>query len=152
MRRISFVAAVLLATSAATSFSAKIQLKTIRTQDLRLIYYTQDHEYVTPHVAGCFENSMGFHRELFGYVPSEEVTVLLQDFDDIGYAGATGVPYNWMSIGIEPFEYVYEVSPKKHKLLNEVQFKDEFVVATPVLVRDRILLRGENNLYCIGRK
>ncbi|MDH3215888.1 MAG: hypothetical protein OEN01_06290 [Candidatus Krumholzibacteria bacterium] len=97
-------------------YSAKVKLRTLRTKDLRLVYYTTDHEYITPHLAACFENSMAFHRLLFDYTPSEEVTVLLQDFDDIGYAGATGVPYNWMSLGIAPYEYVYEVSPTNERL------------------------------------
>jgi hypothetical protein len=114
MQRIHvFLVCVYLVVSANSAFS---QLKTLRTEDLRLVYYTTEHEYVAPYLAACFENSMAFHRQLFGYTPSEEVSVLLQDFDDIGYAGATGVPFNWMSIGIEPFEYVYEVSPTNERI------------------------------------
>ncbi|MBW6501205.1 MAG: PQQ-binding-like beta-propeller repeat protein [Bacteroidales bacterium] len=46
--------------------------------------------------------------------------------------------------------YVCEVSPKGIKVLNQTKFEDNFV-ATPVLLRDRILLRGTKNLYCIGK-
>ena len=46
--------------------------------------------------------------------------------------------------------YVCEVTPSGMQVLNKTEFEDYFV-ATPVLVRDRIFLRGEKNLYCIGR-
>ena len=46
--------------------------------------------------------------------------------------------------------YVCEVSPTGIKILNHTKFEDNFV-ATPVLLRDRILLRGTKNLYCIGK-
>ncbi len=45
--------------------------------------------------------------------------------------------------------YVCEINPNGMQILNETEFDDHFV-ATPVMVRDKILLRGENNLYCIG--
>lgn len=120
MRRIIAVAAaaVLLSTpglAKQTEPQQETQLKTLRTQYLRLVYI-EDNGHVAPYLTQCFENSLSFHEQLFGYTPSEEITVLMQDFDDIGYAGATGVPYNWMTLGIEPFEYVYEVSPTNERI------------------------------------
>jgi outer membrane protein assembly factor BamB len=46
--------------------------------------------------------------------------------------------------------YVCEISPTGIQILNQTKFDDNFV-ATPVLVRERILLRGTKNLYCIGK-
>lgn len=46
--------------------------------------------------------------------------------------------------------YVCEVSDTGMQILNQTKFDDHFV-ATPVLLRDKILLRGEKNLYCIGK-
>jgi outer membrane protein assembly factor BamB len=46
--------------------------------------------------------------------------------------------------------YVCKVSPEGLEILNHTSFDDNFV-ATPVLLRDRLLLRGTKNLYCIGR-
>ncbi|MBG0860886.1 MAG: PQQ-like beta-propeller repeat protein [Bacteroidales bacterium] len=46
--------------------------------------------------------------------------------------------------------YVCQISPTGIQILNQTKFED-YVVATPVLVRDRILLRGTKNLYCIGK-
>jgi hypothetical protein len=100
----------------ASTVTAQIGLKTRQTETMRLIYYSDEHEYITPHLARCFENSMAFHRKLFGYTPNEQVSVLLQDFDDFGYAGASALPSNYLTIGIEPFEYVYETSPTNERL------------------------------------
>jgi len=44
--------------------------------------------------------------------------------------------------------FVCEATPTGFKVLNKTRFEDDFV-ATPVLVRDRLLLRGIKNLYCI---
>ena len=46
--------------------------------------------------------------------------------------------------------YVCEVTPTGMQILNQTKFEDYFV-ATPVLVNNNILLRGEKNLYCIGK-
>jgi outer membrane protein assembly factor BamB len=46
--------------------------------------------------------------------------------------------------------YVCEISHDGMQVVNETEF-DDYFVATPVLVRDKILLRGEKNLYCIGK-
>jgi hypothetical protein len=45
---------------------------------------------------------------------------------------------------------VGQATPSGLKVLNETRFDDIFV-ASPVLVRDRLLLRGEKFLYCVGR-
>ncbi len=46
--------------------------------------------------------------------------------------------------------YVGQITPTGLRLLSETRFDDVFV-ASPVLVRERLLLRGEKRLYCIGR-
>ena len=90
--------------------------KHLETEELRLVYFQTEHEYLLPHLGRCFHNSLDFHKELFDYTPNERVTVLLQDFDDYGYAGASGVPVNYLTLGIEPFEYVYETSPTNERI------------------------------------
>ena len=45
--------------------------------------------------------------------------------------------------------YVCEVTSNGMQVLNQIKFDDNFV-ASPVLVQNRILLRGDKNLYCIG--
>lgn len=92
------------------------QFYSLETNNLRLLYYDKDHATVIPHLRRCFENSFSFHRKLFHYQPAEKVTVFLQDFDDYGYAGATSLPFNYMILGIEPYEQVYETSPTNERM------------------------------------
>ncbi|MFQ5639264.1 MAG: hypothetical protein ACE5IR_14875 [bacterium] len=84
------------------------QFHSLETRNLKLLYYSKAHEFIVPHLARCFENSLKFHRNLFKYSPSEKITVLLQDFGDYGNAGATTVPQNLVFVGIAPFSYDYE--------------------------------------------
>lgn len=46
--------------------------------------------------------------------------------------------------------YVCRITPAGLQVINETRFDDVFV-ATPVLVRDRLILRGEKNLWCVGQ-
>jgi hypothetical protein len=101
--------------AARTAEEEELNYRVIQTEDLRLLYYDEDHAYVTPHLARCFENAFAFHERLFDYVPSEEVTIGLQDFDDHGYAGTTAIPHNFITLGIEPFEYVYDTCPTNER-------------------------------------
>ena len=94
----------------------KVIYKTIETADLRLAYYDSSHYYILPHLARCFENSFAFHKKLFRYEPSGKVTISFQDFDDYGYAGTTTIPFNYITLGIEPFEYVYDTCPTNERM------------------------------------
>jgi outer membrane protein assembly factor BamB len=46
--------------------------------------------------------------------------------------------------------YVCEITGSGINVLNQMEFDDNFV-ATPVLVQNKILLRGEKYLYCFGK-
>ena len=83
----------------------------LETEHIKLLTYTQQHEFLVEHTARCFENAMQFHRRIFDYTPSEKVTVILQDFGDFASGGANTVPYNLVGIGIAPFSYTYETMP-----------------------------------------
>lgn len=95
---------------------ATAQLYTTKTEDLQLIYYSKNHEYIVPHLRRCFTNSFGFHRTLFDYHPTEDVTILLQDFGDYGHGGADALPNNNVNVGIGPFGYIYETMPATERM------------------------------------
>ncbi len=99
-----------------TNIPAQVPLYALQTKNLRLVYYDNNHAYLLPHTARCFENSLKFHRALFDYRPSEEVTILFQDFNDYGSAGTSTIPWNYINVGIEPFDYVYETSPTNERM------------------------------------
>lgn len=100
------------------SFFSEIsaQLNTLQTKDLRLFYYGQQQSYLIPHIGRCFENSLNFHKHLFNYTPSEEVSVYLHDLNDYGTGGTNTIPWNYLSIGIEPYDYAYETSPTNERM------------------------------------
>jgi hypothetical protein len=99
-----------------TSLPLSAQLYRRQTEFLDLIYYDKSHEYLTYHLTRCFENSLRFHRDLFDYTPSEPIVLLLQDFGDYGHGGASTVPWNYLSIGIAPFDYVYDTMPANERM------------------------------------
>jgi hypothetical protein len=94
----------------------KVKYLCRRTENLRLFYFFENQEYILGHVARCFENAFNYHREFFDYTPSEEVTIFFNDSDDYGYAGTTSIPNNWITLGIEPFEYVYDTCPTNERI------------------------------------
>jgi hypothetical protein len=143
----AFLVAAILSVLSNSAVSEDLAIQHLETEDLRLVYLQEEHEYLLPHLGRCFHNSLDFHKELFGYTPNERITVLLQDFDDYGYAGASAIPVNYLTLGIEPFEYVYETSPTNerinwvmsHELLHVVALDQ----AAPVDNRFRKLFSGK---------
>ncbi|HSN68568.1 MAG TPA: hypothetical protein VLV48_04950, partial [Thermoanaerobaculia bacterium] len=123
------------------------ELHSRRTANLNLIYYDKAHEYLTYHLARSFENSLAFHRALFHYTPSEPVVILMQDFGDYGHGGTSTVPWNYISIGIEPFDYVYETMPANERMNWLMHHELVHVVATDKAagsdLRYRALFRGK---------
>jgi hypothetical protein len=106
------------------------QLYTYHTRNMQLIYLDKADAYVVPHVARCFENSLKFHRHLFDYTPTENVTVLLHDFNDYGSGGTNTIPWNYLSIGLEPYDYTYETSPTNERMNWVMNHELVHVVAT----------------------
>lgn len=105
-------------------------LQSRQTEYLNLVYYDKAHEYLSYHLARCFENSLAFHRNLFHYTPTEPVVMLLQDFGDYGHGGTSTVPWNYISIGIEPFDYVYDTMPANERMNWLMHHELVHVVAT----------------------
>jgi len=106
------------------------ELYSRRTADLDLVYYDKAHEYLSYHLARSFENSLAFHERLFNYKPSQPVVILMQDFGDFGHGGTSTVPWNYISIGIEPFDQVYDVMPSNERMNWLMHHELVHVVAT----------------------
>ncbi|HEX6790698.1 MAG TPA: hypothetical protein VF247_05245 [Candidatus Krumholzibacteria bacterium] len=112
---VCIVALVVALLATAAPARAGLELQSLQTPTLRVVYYDPAHAYILPHLARCYENSYSYFKRNLGYVPGEEVTILLQDFDDYGYAGTSTIPNNYITLGIEPFEYVYETCPTNER-------------------------------------
>ncbi|UCE20173.1 MAG: hypothetical protein JSV84_07515 [Gemmatimonadota bacterium] len=109
--------------------AASVQLQSLETEFLLLVYFEESY-YIIAHLARSFENSMKFHRELFDYTPSEKVLILLHDFGDIGHGGTITMPWNYITLGIEPFEQVYETAPSNERMNWLMHHELVHVVAT----------------------
>ena len=69
----------------------------VQTKDLRLFYY-DSLSYLVPHAVRTFTNSLEWQRRMFGWMPSEPTTVLLQDLSDYGGAHAYAAPRATLAI------------------------------------------------------
>ncbi len=113
LRLLSLLAALLMAAPAPP---ARAQIEVIETDDLRLMYPAPLLSFLAPYTARCFENSMRFHKPLWGYTPSEPVQVMLDDFTDYGNAGVWVNPRNSMVLHIAPSSFVYETGPSNERI------------------------------------
>ncbi len=100
------------------------------TEFLNLVYYSKAHRGFVEHTARCFENSLAFHRKLFDYTPSGPVSVFLTDFTDYGHGGTSTIPGNFIVVGIEPFDYVYDTQPANERMNWLMHHELVHVVAT----------------------
>ncbi len=95
--------------------SSHAQLNMLRTENLRVVYFPP-HSYVIPHLARCFHNAFDFHSRIFNYTPSEDIMLFPHSFSDYGAAGAATIPWNFITLCIEPFDYVYETRPANERM------------------------------------
>jgi hypothetical protein len=87
---------------------AEIDLSTIKTADMELLYFDPAQTYLTPYIARAFEHSMAFQRKLFGWKPWDRTTILLKDFSDYGNAAARSSPNNAILLDVAPIPQTYE--------------------------------------------
>ena len=95
---------------------AEPKLYVQETKQFRVIYYSPQHEYLAPLLIRSLENATRFYHEKFGYEPKGKITILIQDFDDSGFGAAGTVPVNFIQIGIEPFDLVFETLPSAERM------------------------------------
>lgn len=121
MRTVAFVLAVAGLFLLATPVRAAEQLQQLQTDDLQLVWFHPAEDYLAPHVARSFENSMDFQKRIWGWKPDGKVNVLLKDFGDYGNAGARSTPNNALIVDIAPFSYSFETfvaSERMFSLMN----------------------------------
>jgi len=97
-------------------FTTSAQISQYQTKDLRLIYLSPGYSYLVPHTARSFENALTFHKKFWNYKPSEPVSILLNDFEDVGNGGTLVIPWNFLSIGISPFDYSFNIIPGNERM------------------------------------
>ena len=85
-----------------------IDLTTLETKDVDLLYFDPVQTYVTPYIARAFENAINFHKKMFVWQPWDRTTMLLKDFSDYGNAGARASPNNAVLLDIAPLSVAME--------------------------------------------
>jgi len=85
-----------------------IDLTTLETQDLRLLYFDPMQTYLTPYIARSFHNALPFERKLFNWTPWDRTTILLKDFSDYGNAAARSSPNNAILLDVAPLSLSFE--------------------------------------------
>jgi hypothetical protein len=84
------------------------ELQQLQTDNLQLVWFHPTGDYLAPHVARSFENSMLWQQQVFGWVPDGRTNLLLKDFSDYGNAGARSAPNNALIVDVAPFSYAFE--------------------------------------------
>ncbi len=85
-----------------------LNLSTLETKDLRLLYFDPVQTYLTPYVARAFQNALEFHKEKFHWTPWDRTTLLLKDFGDYGNAAARSSPNNAVLLDVAPLSISME--------------------------------------------
>ena len=96
MRRGILYLLLVLMPLAADADESALGMSYVETKDLRLVYF-DSLGYLEPHAVRTFTNSLAWQRRMFGWVPSESITVLLTDFSDYGGATTWAAPRNTLA-------------------------------------------------------
>jgi len=92
------------------------QFNYLETKNAQIIYVGNAYDYILSHLARCYENTLAFESGLFGYRPEEKTTIYLHDFSDMGNAGATSVPHNFIMMELAPKNYIFETTPSNERI------------------------------------
>ena len=100
---------------AAAADESPIGASYVETKDLKLIYF-DSLGYLAPHAVRTFTNSLTWQRRMFGWVPSESTTILLQDFADTGNAFQQSAPRNRLMFEVSPSSHAFETFPATERM------------------------------------
>ncbi len=106
------------------------QFQTLQTGDMRLVLTSPLQSYLVPQVVGSFENALQFHRRLFDYSPRGKIDLLLHDLWHYGNAGASPLPQNHVTVGIEPYGHDYESAPAQERMTSSLNHELAHIVTT----------------------
>src|SRR6266540_1716893 len=128
MPRFQFVLAVLAGVRVCAPAALAAQFQMLETRDMRLVITSPLQSYLVPQVARSFENSLQFHRRLFDYTPAGPINVLMHDLWHYGNAGASPIPENHITIGIEPYAHDYESAPAPERMTSSLNHEMAHIV------------------------
>jgi hypothetical protein len=92
------------------------QVYRILAPDLKLIYISEQLSYMAPYNVQSYINAIEFHKKHWDWQPSEDIAILLNDFDDEGNGGALTIPWNFVSLMVSPFSYDFDLVPTNERI------------------------------------
>ncbi len=104
----------------------------VETPDVKLIYFTPVLDYLVPHALGTFRKSLEAQKRHFGWVPSDRMGLVLNDFSDYGNASATPLPFNTLRIDIEPSSNAFETNPSSERLYSTMNHELVHIATTDI--------------------
>ncbi|HZH41377.1 MAG TPA: hypothetical protein VFD85_10215 [Gemmatimonadales bacterium] len=128
MTRFPFFRASLASALLCAPAGLSAQFETVRTADMHLVYTSPLQSYLVPQVTRSFENSLRFHRLLFNYTPAGPINVLMHDLWHYGNAGASPIPANHITVGIEPYGHDYESAPAPERMTSSLNHEMAHIV------------------------
>ncbi|HWZ29213.1 MAG TPA: hypothetical protein VNX15_11655 [Gemmatimonadales bacterium] len=128
MPRFRYVLAFLACVRVCAPSALAAQFQIVETGDMRLVFTSPLQSYLVPQVARSFENSLQFHRRLFDYTPSGPINVLMHDLWHYGNAGASPIPENHITLGIEPYDHDYESAPAQERITSSLNHEMAHIV------------------------
>jgi len=128
MHRLRFALAFLAGVRLCAPSELAAQFRMLETRDMRLVFTSPLQSYLVPQVLRSFENSLQFHRRLFDYTPSGPINVLMHDLWQYGNAGASPIPENHITIGIEPYAHDYESGPAPERMASSFNHEMTHIV------------------------
>ena len=118
MPKLPLVLALLAGARLCAPAALRAQFQTLETRDLRLVYTSPLQSYMVPQVVRGFESALRFHRRLWDYTPDGRINVLLHDLWHYGNAGASPIPENHVTVGIEPYSHDYGAAPAPERMVS----------------------------------
>ena len=108
MRSPASVCAALPLVVLVSATTAEAQLSSLEAEGVRFVYAEGAESHLLPHVARTLFNSLAFQKKLFGFEPSDEISLLLTDLSDAGNAAASSVPRNGVIVDVAPLNFAFE--------------------------------------------
>ncbi|MFT3957205.1 MAG: hypothetical protein QM722_23345 [Piscinibacter sp.] len=104
--------ALLLAPAAASPLGLSYAL----TDDVQVVHADPTLAPHLPHVLATFHNALAWQRRVFGWTPADRTTLWLRDFADLGNAGVSPIPRNFMRLEVSPLGNPFETAPSAERI------------------------------------
>jgi hypothetical protein len=95
---------------------AHAQVYRILAPDLNMVYISDQLSFMAPYNVQAFTNAMNFHKKHWDWQPSEDIAIMLNDFDDEGNGGALTIPWNYVTLMVSPFSFDFDVVPSNERM------------------------------------